>query len=55
MSDIYNKDNKENNYNYLGHMKAEYASLSKEEKIKYMNLLTEWYMREKDTLKNNLH
>lgn len=48
-----NKDNKEKDYNYLSLMKAEYCSLSKEEKLKYMNLLTEWYMREKDILRNN--
>jgi len=46
-----NKESKENNYSHLSLMKAEYYSLNKEEKKRYMDLLTEWYMREKDILK----
>lgn len=39
-------------YAMLEGMKLEYSLLTKEEKQKYMDLLTEWYMREKDTLRN---
>jgi hypothetical protein len=39
-------------YDSLEAMKVEYSYLSKEEKKKYMNMLTEWYMREKDILRN---
>jgi hypothetical protein len=36
-------------------MMTEYGALSHEEKRKYMNILTEWYMREKDALNIELN
>lgn len=50
-------ENNDNNvydvkYSNLEAMKIEYSLLNKEEKLKYMNYLTEWYMREKDILRN---
>lgn len=50
-----NKDKEENKYIALYAMKLEYSSLTNEEKQKYMDLLTEWYMREKDILRNKLN
>lgn len=47
--------NEENKHIALEAMKLEYNSLTHEEKQKYMNLLTEWYMREKDILRNKLN
>ncbi len=44
------ENNSKHIYECLYQMKTEYASLNKEEKIKYMNLLTEWYMKQKDML-----
>ena len=40
----------ENGFVYLFKMMDEYKRLELCEKTKYMNILTEWYMREKDTL-----
>lgn len=45
----------ENKHIALVAMKAEYNSLTLEEKKKYMDILTEWYMREKDLLRNKLN
>lgn len=50
-----NKVNEQNNVIALEAMKAEYNCLTLEEKKKYMDLLTEWYMREKDILRNKLN
>jgi hypothetical protein len=52
------KDNIYNNlyntkYDKMEAMKIEYSLLDKEEKSRYINLLTEWYMREKDILRNS--
>lgn len=52
MNNILNEQNK---YIALEDMKLEYNNLTLEEKRKYMDLLTEWYMREKDSLRNKLH
>lgn len=41
-------------YSNLYHMMNEYNNLNLNEKEKYMNVLTGWYMREKDTLKLEL-
>ena len=41
---------KEEIYKQFENMVAEYSILSYDEKVKYMNNLTEWYMREKDNL-----
>jgi hypothetical protein len=49
-----NKDNKEI-YKQFEHMVIEYNILSYDAKVKYMNNLTEWYMREKDALYNILY
>ena len=38
---------KEEIYKHHEHMVMEYSILSYDEKVKYMNNLTEWYMREK--------
>ena len=38
---------KEEIYKQFENMVAEYSILSYDEKVKYMNNLTEWYMREK--------
>jgi len=46
-----NKDNKEI-YKQFENMVLEYSILSYDAKVKYMNMLTEWYMREKDALNN---
>lgn len=35
---------------YLHLAMKEYSALIYDEKVKYMNILTEWYMREKDLL-----
>lgn len=53
MNNLNNENTKEKEHIALYAMKLEYSLLSKEEKVKYMNLLTEWYMREKDTLRNS--
>lgn len=42
------------NFLHLYVMMAEYNKLNKEQKKKYMNILTEWSMREKDILNLNL-
>ena len=57
LKDIYNMSNKykEEIYKQFENMVAEYSILSYDEKVKYMNNLTEWYMREKDTLNNILY
>jgi hypothetical protein len=48
---IYSNDvENENGFIYLFKMMHEYKRLELHEKTKYMNILTEWYMREKDTL-----
>lgn len=54
---IYNMSNKykEEIYKQFENMVAEYSILSYDEKVKYMNNLTEWYMREKDALNNILY
>ena len=54
---IYNMSNthKEEIYKHHEHMVAEYSILSHDEKVKYMNNLTEWYMREKDALNSILY
>ena len=46
---------KEEIYKHHEHMVMEYSILSHDEKVKYMNNLTEWYMREKDALNNILY
>jgi hypothetical protein len=43
------------NNQHLYFMMTEYSALSYEEKRKYMNILTEWYMREKDALNIELN
>ena len=48
-------NNKEIYNTHFEHMVAEYSILSHDEKVKYMNNLTEWYMREKDALNNILY
>ena len=48
-----NKENEKqqtDKFVYLQCMKNEYADLSLEHKQRYMNILTEWYMHEKDAL-----
>lgn len=47
-----NKEKEANNYIALYAMKLEYSLLEDSEKQKYMDNLTEWYMREKDILKS---
>jgi hypothetical protein len=47
-----NKETVSLNNQYLYFMMNEYSGLSHDEKRKYMNILTEWYMREKDALNN---
>jgi hypothetical protein len=49
-----NKDNKEI-YKQFEHMVIEYNILSHDAKVKYMNMLTEWYMHEKDALNSILY
>jgi len=49
-----NKDNKEI-YKQFENMVIEYSILSYDAKVKYMNTLTEWYMREKDALNSILY
>lgn len=49
-----NNNNKEI-YKQFENMVAEYSILSYDEKVKYMNNLTQWYMREKDALNNILY
>jgi len=49
-----NKDNKEI-YKQFENMVLEYSILSYDAKVKYMNMLTEWYMREKDALNSILY
>lgn len=43
------------NYLFLYGMTLEYNKLSAEEKKRYMDILTEWYMREKDSLRNKIN
>lgn len=47
--------NSENFYPLLYAMTLEYSKLEDSKKKKYMDLLTEWYMREKDILRNKLN
>jgi hypothetical protein len=49
----YHLQNYDNNFYPILHaMKIEYSKLDNQRKKKYMDLLTEWYMREKDILRN---
>jgi hypothetical protein len=53
---MYNSNsNGAKNFNNLYSMMNEYNCLNNEDKSRYMNILTSWYMREKDLLniKNN--
>lgn len=53
-----NKENEKqqtDKFVYLQCMKNEYADLSLEHKQRYMNILTEWYMHEKDALNIELN
>jgi hypothetical protein len=45
-----NGSNNSNNFEMLYKMMNEYNCLDKEQKRKYMTILTSWFMREKDTL-----
>lgn len=51
MSNKYNKEI----YKQFENMVIEYSILSYDEKVKYMNKLTQWYMREKDALNSILY
>ena len=44
------KINVNNNFVMLYEMMAEYNRLNKDQKRKYMSILTGWHMREKDAL-----
>lgn len=45
-----NGSNNNNNFEMLYKMMNEYNSLNKDQKRKYMSILTGWHMREKDSL-----
>lgn len=50
-----NKPTTSTHNQHLYCMMTEYSALSYDEKRKYMNILTEWYMREKDALNIELN